>query len=266
MEQFISDLSAGVYQRIVILTGAGISTAAGIPDFRSPNGIYAQAVARFPELQDCPEAIFTRAGLEKYAAFHEQLKKSFENAHPTKCHELCVKLNEKGWLRRVYTQNIDGLHQKAGLPEEKLVEVHGSGDHVVLFGDPLPMRYFELANEDLPAKMPPGTNHEVWVNNRPDLFLVLGTSLKVFPVAELPNYAPIKCTRVWITRDRTEIPLEQAKGPCYAVPRGHGRKISLKHDWIRPQKWKRSVIYESDLEDFAQEVLNTIKNGDLDSL
>ena len=120
---------SGEFKNIVIVTGAGISTNAGIPDYRSSSGIFSQLMKIFPQATD-PSNLFSREFVETYniydhSVYKENLK-SIEKAEPTLSHYLCKYLYNKGWLKRIYTQNIDGLHQKAGLPDEFVVEYHGS--------------------------------------------------------------------------------------------------------------------------------------------
>merc|ERR1712151_657346 len=113
-------------RRILVLTGAGISTSAGIPDFRSPgNGLYSRLQQyNLPK----PEAMFDlkyfRTNPAPFCKLAQELwPGSFE---PTMCHYFIRLLHEKGVLQRCYTQNIDSLELLAGLPPEMLVQAHGS--------------------------------------------------------------------------------------------------------------------------------------------
>ncbi|KAG8157822.1 hypothetical protein KVR01_012484 [Diaporthe batatas] len=112
--------------RAIIITGAGISTAAGIPDYRSPEGLYARGEL-FSETAMHDEA--SRYQLQKSALSFYQLARSSE---PTRLHELIKELANRGKLLRCYTQNIDMLEAKAGLstdlnrPEVECVQLHGS--------------------------------------------------------------------------------------------------------------------------------------------
>lgn len=201
-------LEAGV-RNIVVLCGAGISTAAGIPDFRSPGtGLY-------DNLQQYdlpyPEAIFELDFFrQKPEAFYRLCREIFVGQYvPTRTHALFALLERKGVLRRVFTQNIDSLETAAGLPMERLVAAHGNLDSahvidggpevpvaevqaalatdngwrdlaeqhgglvkpdIVFFGESLPERFIRLAAQDLAQA---------------DLLLVFGTSLEVFPFAGL---------------------------------------------------------------------------------
>ncbi len=116
MEFEITSFDISKYKNIVILSGAGVSTNSGIPDYRSATGIFKQM-----NLSD-PEAFFSRGNPHAKEAY-EQFSQIILKAPPTSSHKFAKWLNDNGVLRRVYTQNIDGLYQKAGLPKEKLVEV-----------------------------------------------------------------------------------------------------------------------------------------------
>ncbi len=129
----VDRIKNGEFTNIIICTGAGISTSAGIPDYRSSSGLFSTFTSKYPYYE--PSEIFTLAFRENhpefisdpdYLAFLEKIN----SAVPTPAHELCIWLNNKGWIKRVYTQNVDRLHLKAisldkKLPKEKLVEYHG---------------------------------------------------------------------------------------------------------------------------------------------
>jgi len=115
-------------RNIIVMCGAGISTSAGIPDFRSPGtGLYAN-LARFNLPQ--AESIFTLKYFHQHPEpFYELCKELWPGKHcPTVCHYFLLLLHRKGILRRCYTQNIDSLETQAGLPPEALVAVHGNFD------------------------------------------------------------------------------------------------------------------------------------------
>ncbi|XP_063800747.1 NAD-dependent protein deacetylase sirtuin-3-like isoform X2 [Pseudophryne corroboree] len=119
-------IKEGLYRRILVMVGAGISTDSGIPDFRSPSsGLYSK-------LQEYslpyPEAIFDLSYfLREPHAFLQLCQELLPGRHhPNPAHYFLRLLNDKRVLLRVYTQNIDGLERVAGIPVEKLVEAHGS--------------------------------------------------------------------------------------------------------------------------------------------
>jgi NAD-dependent deacetylase len=109
--------------RITVLTGAGISTDSGIPDFRGPNGVWTKN----------PQAERT-ATLQHYLADPEIRRVAWQNrlhspawdAQPNDGHRSIVALEERGVLEAVVTQNVDGLHQRAGVSPARVIEVHGT--------------------------------------------------------------------------------------------------------------------------------------------
>ena len=152
-------LGAGERRRVIAVTGAGISTGAGIADFRSAGGLFETVQAlygeQFPRLRAEPEFFFTRRFRDAgHADLQDErtaeLAAAAARVRPTAAHYLLALLHRKGLLARVYTQNIDGLHQAAGLPPELVVEVHGSLDAVVFYDDPLPPGFFEAMGRDFP--------------------------------------------------------------------------------------------------------------------
>lgn len=194
------------HDRFFVLTGAGISTASGIPDFRSPGtGLWEKvdpiATSSVDVLYGNPR-LFYEAGFSRFARISQ--------AEPNSGHRALARLEELGYLKGIVTQNIDGLHVKAG--SKKVWEVHGhlrSGyclgcgkkypfgelvqqvemkrippicynchsmlrPEVVLFGDPMPPFFFELQHQ---------------MEEQCDFMLVVGSSLVVYPVADLPRYA-----------------------------------------------------------------------------
>jgi NAD-dependent SIR2 family protein deacetylase len=124
-----SDLIEGMknkkFHRISVLTGAGISVAAGIPDFRTPEiGLYSR-VAKLG--LPYPEAVFNISFFQSNPYPFYTVAKEFLNykAHPVDAHYFIKKLNDENQLLLNYTQNIDGLELDAGLPSEKLIQAHG---------------------------------------------------------------------------------------------------------------------------------------------
>jgi NAD-dependent deacetylase len=153
--------------RVVALTGAGISVPSGIPDFRSPgSGLWANvdpmAVAHIDAFRRDPE---------RFWAFYGERFQTLEDKRPNRAHEVLAELEQAGLLDAVITQNIDQLHARAGSRE--LVEVHGEPlkPDVVLFGEYLPVQALTRADR---------------LAESADLMLCIGSSLEVYPVAELP--------------------------------------------------------------------------------
>ncbi|KAF1943894.1 NAD-dependent deacetylase sirtuin-2 [Clathrospora elynae] len=222
LARYIKD---GRAQKIVVMTGAGISTSAGIPDFRSPEtGLYANlARLNLPY----PEAVFDIDFFKKnpepfYALAQELYPGKFR---PTITHSFLYLLHQKGLLLKLFTQNIDCLEREAGVPGDKIIEAHGSfakqgcveckkpypqermrdaiekkwvpycldlscnglvKPGIVFFGEQLPAEFFE--NNSLPAQA--------------DLCIVMGTSLQVHPFASLPQMCERETPRLLINSEK----------------------------------------------------------------
>lgn len=162
--------------KVVILSGAGVSTNAGIPDYRSGN----RYLLNFLTSPMSEEQFYSDP------RFNEILS-LFENSQPTLSHHLAKELHDQGLLLRVYTQNIDGLYQKAGLPEDMVVEFHGSAfkKNIVRMDDDIPNDVIEKLYDDFSTP-------------QPVVMLVMGTSLQVNPFACIPNLAPKRSIRVLV--------------------------------------------------------------------
>ncbi|NLX30830.1 MAG: NAD-dependent deacylase [Deltaproteobacteria bacterium] len=194
--------------RIVVFTGAGVSTESGIPDFRSPGGIW----DRFD-----PEEFTIFRFLESPGTRLKQWRLLIEsgliaNAEPNRAHLAVAELERLGKLDCVITQNIDNLHQKAGNAPDRVYELHGTMNHARCLGcrqryamdDLLPrLRLDEGAplcpacdgilkpdviffGEQLPAE---ALRQAVERSRRCDLLIVVGSSLVVYPAAYMPVYA-----------------------------------------------------------------------------
>jgi NAD-dependent deacetylase len=188
-------------QPCVVLTGAGVSTESGIPDFRSPTGIWAQ----FDPLEYASIEAFRRDP-GKVWSFYAPRFAMLTEAEPNDAHRALATLEDAGYVRAIVTQNIDLLHERAG--SRDVIEVHGSirtstcrgcgtsypladvvallereplpscancggilKPDVVFFGELLPARAIERASE---------------LAREARLLLVVGSSLEVYPVAGLP--------------------------------------------------------------------------------
>jgi NAD-dependent deacetylase len=118
----------GRSQRILVLTGAGISTDSGIPDFRGPDGVWtknpgAEKTATLETYVHDPEA--------RRRAWQNRLTSPIWAAEPNEGHRALVTLERSGRLDTLVTQNIDGLHQKAGSDPTRIVEIHGTSTEIV---------------------------------------------------------------------------------------------------------------------------------------
>jgi NAD-dependent deacetylase len=111
-------------KRAVVFTGAGISTESGIPDFRSPGGIWEKYK---PVMYQ--DFVASDAAKREYWRQRFSREGSMLNAEPNRGHRAVEKLVRTGQVSAVITQNIDGLHQQSGVPEEKIIELHGNSTY-----------------------------------------------------------------------------------------------------------------------------------------
>jgi NAD-dependent deacetylase len=205
-------------ERIVALTGAGISTDSGIPDFRGPQGVW----TRNPGAEKL-------ATLQNYVADPEVRKRSWRNrlespaweAEPNAGHLAFVVLERRGKLDTLITQNVDGLHQAAGSSPDRVVEIHGTMREVVCLdcGERAPMERalarVRAGEEDPPCRSCGGVLKSAAISfgqglvpedlrraeraaARCDLMLAVGTKLSVFPIAGVVPVAKRAGARVVI--------------------------------------------------------------------
>ena len=110
-------------KKAVVFTGAGFSTESGIPDFRSPGGVW----DHFDSSQlNYPNFMRSEAIREEYWRMHKMMWETIRDARPNSGHYAVAELHRMGRLDCVITQNTDGLHQKAGVPDELVLELHGT--------------------------------------------------------------------------------------------------------------------------------------------
>ena len=207
----INAISDAILQskRVVVFTGAGISTESGIPDFRSPGGVW----DRFdPDEFTYQKFLSSPVSREKYWEFSKSLLPTIVNAKPNLGHYAIAELYHLGKLDCVITQNIDGLHQKSGLPEEKVIELHGTTKWVICLecGARYPREQIQNrleSGEKVPScdtcggimkpatiafgqPMPERETRQAEARSAAcDLFLVAGSSLVVYPAAQMPLIA-----------------------------------------------------------------------------
>ncbi|MEZ5364380.1 MAG: Sir2 family NAD-dependent protein deacetylase [Bryobacterales bacterium] len=211
---------------IVGFSGAGVSTGSGIPDFRSPNGFWqTNRIVQYREfVSDREERI--EYWRQKVAGWPR-----IKHAKPNSAHQAFVDLHRRGKLRAMITQNIDGLHQKAGLPAQIVYEIHGTtleasclscGDRItsdeacarVEAGDPAPecrlcgglIKPATISfGQPMPAAVLEAAERAA---RRCDLFLAAGSSLVVHPAAMLPVVAKRAGARLIIV-NREPTPLDE---------------------------------------------------------
>src|SRR6476646_3481928 len=205
-------------QRIVVLTGAGISTESGIPDFRGPQGVW----TRNPLAEKLSTIHHYMADHEvRKAAWQSRLEHPAWTAKPNAGHLALAALEKRGKLHALITQNIDELHQMAGNSPDKVLEVHGTVRKVMCMacGMTAPMQKAldrVRAGEDDPpcrdcggilksatisfgqALVPEVIERAMRSAGEADLFLSIGTSLQVYPVAGAVEVAKAAGARIVI--------------------------------------------------------------------
>jgi len=228
-------------RRAVVFTGAGISTESGIPDFRSPGGLWSRL--RPIDFQEFLASADTRreAWRRKF-----ELDAALGPVRPNAGHQAVARLVAAGRVSHVITQNIDGLHQASGVPAGRVIELHGNGTHAIClscrarheladirarfeaddtppvchcggiiksatvsFGQPMPALAMRAAEAATLAC---------------DLFLVVGSSLQVYPAAGFPARAAQRGARLLIVNreptpldDVADLVLHAQSGPTLAA-------------------------------------------------
>ena len=206
---------------IMVFTGAGISTESGIPDFRSPGGIWSKyRPIDFSEFMASEEAR-RESWRRKFATDTVMLK-----AEPNAGHRAVARLVEQGKCSAVVTQNVDGLHERSGVPAAKIVELHGNATYATCLDcgeryELAAIREKFLRNEELPecakcggivktATISFGQAMPVLAMARAqeaaercDLCLVMGSSLVVYPAAAIPLLAKRRGAQLAIVNRET---------------------------------------------------------------
>ena len=193
-------------KNLVFFTGAGISTESGISDYRSQGGIWDKfKPVYFDEFMSSNQARI------KYWEQRLYMEKSLAKAKPNTGHKCIAELYHLRFLKHLITQNIDGLHQESGIPDNKIIELHGNTRRVrcmscgMLFswkktqamidsGDMPPLcscsGYLKPDTISFGQAMPvEETQQAVMLSSRSDVFIVVGSTLLVHPAASMPEYA-----------------------------------------------------------------------------
>jgi NAD-dependent deacetylase len=190
-------------RRILVFTGAGISTGSGIPDFRGPNGVWTR---RQPVYFD--EFLASEVKRIEYWEYKSEGAAQFLDARPNATHRAIAELEQLGRLQAVVTQNIDGLHQAAGSSDDKVIEVHGTNRQVECVrcgetSDPRPALerfareracptcacggWLKFATISFGQPLRPEVLERAFDEaRRCDLVLALGSTLSVHPAASIP--------------------------------------------------------------------------------
>jgi NAD-dependent deacetylase len=212
-------------QRIAIFTGAGISTDSGIPDFRGTNGVWTKM-----------QPILFQDFVASADARRETWRRRFDSddvmraAQPNRGHRAVAMLVKQGRAQAVITQNIDGLHQASGIPDEKVIELHGNSTYATCLDcgtrhEILDLRatfdrdgevtactacggLVKTATISFGQSMPEEPMRRAQAETlAADLFLVLGSSLVVYPAAGFPEIAKRNGARLVIL-NRQATPLD----------------------------------------------------------
>jgi NAD-dependent deacetylase len=210
-------------RRAVVFTGAGVSTESGIPDFRSPGGIW----TKYQPI-DFREFISSEEARKETWRRKIAVDDAVSQAVPNRGHVAIAQLVAEGTVSSVITQNIDGLHQRSGISEERVIELHGNGTYAacldcakryelpdmfaafrvneippvcdcggliksatISFGQPMPVEAMRRAQAETKSC---------------DLFIAIGSSLVVYPAASFPAVAKQNGSRlVILNREPTEL-------------------------------------------------------------
>jgi NAD-dependent deacetylase len=190
-------------ERILIFTGAGISTGSGIPDYRGPQGIWKSRQPVFYQ-----EFMASEQKRLEYWDFALEGWEGYRDAKPNAIHRACAKLELADKIEMVVTQNIDGLHRKAGTTPAKLVEIHGTNLEVECQSchrRSHPQAHFETFRRERKAPLcvcggllkpatisfgqslrPEDLHKSSLAASRADLVVSLGSTLSVYPAAAVP--------------------------------------------------------------------------------
>ncbi len=211
LEELIEEVADLIVRskRIVVFTGAGISTESGIPDFRGPDGLWTKFD---PEDFTYQRFVSSREARKRLWGMSKTVGLSWHDMKPNEAHYAVAELEKLGKLDCVITQNVDGFHQKAGCSEDKVLQLHGNmqwarcltcGER---WSNEEVMRWVEAGVEDpecvkcggiikpegvffgeaLPVKE---TMEAEQRSSSCDLCIVIGSSLVVYPAAMMPQYA-----------------------------------------------------------------------------
>ncbi len=214
----------GNAERVVVFTGAGMSTESGIPDFRSPGGLW----SRFKPVEYQDYLVSESARHQAWEMLLE-IDRDWSAVSPNRGHEAIARLVNLGIVTHVITQNIDGLHQASGVPQQQVIELHGTSKYAHCLDcrtryelAPLKAQFVaegvaprcdtcgglvKLAVISFGEPMPEGPMAEADAAiQQCDLCLAIGSSLQVYPAAGFPILAKRNGARlVILNREPTEL-------------------------------------------------------------
>ena len=211
-------------RRAVVFTGAGISTESGIPDFRSPGGIWSR---RRPV--DFRDFVASESARREAWTLRAESHHTMAHAEPNRGHRAVAALVRRGVATAVITQNIDGLHQRSGVPDGQVVELHGNSTYAKCIACEAPYAltpildaferdgtlpicercggHVKTATISFGQAMPEAEMQRAEAaTTECDLFLAVGSSLVVYPAAGFPIHAKrLGATLVILNREPTEL-------------------------------------------------------------
>jgi NAD-dependent deacetylase len=226
-------------RRVVVLTGAGISTESGIPDFRGPQGVW----TKNPQAEKLSNIHYYMSDPEvRKAAWQSRLQHPAWTAQPNAGHYALAALEKRGKLHALITQNIDELHQLAGNSPDKVIEVHGTVRKVVCMacGTTAPMQEalerVRTGEQDPPCRdcggilksatisfgqnlVPEVIERAMRSAGEADVFFAIGTSLQVYPIAGAVEVASRAVAKIVILNAQ-ETPFDAIADAVFREPIG----------------------------------------------
>ncbi|KAL3872734.1 hypothetical protein ACJMK2_035938 [Sinanodonta woodiana] len=286
LEGIVKYIKSGKCHNIITMAGAGISTSAGIPDFRSPGtGLYDNLQAyNLPNPQSIFEINYFQENPEPFFMLARELWPG--HFKPTPTHYFIKMLADKGLLLRHYTQNIDTLERLTGMDEDMIVEAHGtfytshclkcramyslewmkeiimSQEHAIpkceaKNCDGIVKPDIVFFGEALPEKFFKCVTQDF---DKCDLLIILGTSLLVQPFASLTSRVPLTCPRVYINMEKTGA---ASSHPITMIMFGGGFKFDSEDNY-RDVFWQGScddgVYAMSDLLGWKEELMKVVSS------
>jgi NAD-dependent SIR2 family protein deacetylase len=220
-------------KNVVIISGAGISVKSGIPSYRGAHS----SPLKIMKTAGSNSELFADSEFQEFVNL-------VKNAQPNQSHFFAKYLHDKGILKRIYTQNIDSLYQKAGIDPSVIVEFHGSIEkqNIILYGS-------EIGYSSLVAVEKDFVDEE-----NVDLVIVMGTSLQVAPFCAIPNLVSGSCARVLVDINPTMSNNFEQKNQTSSVKFGK-RRVTLRQKWFGKTKYKKQFIIEQDCSEFSQDMI-----------
>ena len=272
-QEIVEGFKNNRFKKIMFITGAGISTAAGIPDFRSKDGCFAQVQKKYN--LSYPEQLFQISSFKKNPRPFYDFCKGFniESCKPTKTHLFIGYLCKKKIVKKIYTQNVDGLELKAGVPYDKIVFAHGKITEAAcpsckidydinILRDEYVMQdkimYCSLCKTPIKPKvifygecLPLSFILNFICVCGCDLAFIMGTSLKVFPFNKLPGKLPKSAWRIFVNKERVY--------NIFTFDNSYSKDLFLEGytDKIIEQL-VRDIGWEEDFNNYSENILNNL--------